>query len=317
MAIPADENEPLPVACEGLAEAIPAWLEQLASERRVAVNTVMAYRRDLRGFLEFMVEHLGEPATLSVLGGLGHLEMRSWLASRTGRGLARTSTSRALSAVKSFFRYLDRQGLVSNPTVDVARAPKIPRQVPRPLTMDEATDVLACAEDSAAEAWIGKRDLALLMLLYGGGLRLGEALALDVRHVTGAGETMRIVGKGAKVRMVPLLSRVREALLDYIRHRPDGAPASSPLFIGARGGRLNAGVAQKGFRTLRHRLGLPDTATPHAMRHSFATHLLGNGVDLRTIQELLGHASLKTTQLYTRVDAGGLLDAYRRAHPRA
>ena len=307
-----------PVAVQGsCSEAVEAWLEQLAGERRVSANTVMAYRRDIRSFLEFMAEHLGETPTLAVLEGLGHQELRSWLASRTARGLARTSTARALSAVKSFFRYLGRQDIVSNPSVEAARAPKLPRQVPRPLTMDEATDVLECAGESGSSAWMAKRDLALMMLLYGGGLRIGEALALDVRHATGAGETMRIVGKGNKERVVPLLPRVRQALLDYIGHRPDGAPPASPLFVGARGGRLNPGVAQKRFRELRARLGLPDTATPHAMRHSFATHLLGNGVDLRTIQELLGHASLTTTQRYTRVDAGGLLDVYRRAHPRA
>ncbi len=293
-----------------------AWLEQLASERRLAHNTVLAYHRDLREFLAFMADHLGEEACLSTLESLDHRDLRSWLASRAARGLARTSTSRALSAVKGFFQYLDRQGLVSNPVVRTARSSRIPRQVPRPLTMDEATDVLACAEDSATTAWIGKRDLALMMLLYGSGLRLGEALALDVVDITG-GETLRIVGKGNKARMVPLLVRVRKSLLEYLRHRPDGAPPTSPLFVGVRGGRLNPGVAQKRFRDLRRGLGLPATATPHAMRHSFATHLLGNGVDLRTIQELLGHASLTTTQRYTRIDAGGLLEVYQKAHPRA
>ncbi len=306
-----------PCAATGeVAELAAAWLEQLASERRLAHNTVLAYRRDLREFLAFMADHHGEETRLSTLKSLDHGDLRSWLASRAARGLARTSTSRALSAVKSFFQYLDRQGLVSNPVVHNARASRIPRQVPRPLTMDEATDVLASAEDSATKVWIGKRDLALMMLLYGSGLRLGEALALDVRDITG-GETLRIVGKGNKARMVPLLARVREALLDYLRHRPDGAEPASPLFIGTRGGRLNPGVAQKRFRELRGRLGLPATATPHAMRHSFATHLLGNGVDLRTIQELLGHASLTTTQRYTRIDAGGLLEVYQKAHPRA
>ena len=306
-----------PCAATGeVAELAAAWLEQLASERRLAHNTVLAYRRDLREFLAFMADHHGEETRLSTLKSLDHGDLRSWLASRAARGLARTSTSRALSAVKSFFQHLDRQGLVSNPVVHNARASRIPRQVPRPLTMDEATDVLASAEDSATKVWIGKRDLALMMLLYGSGLRLGEALALDVRDITG-GETLRIVGKGNKARMVPLLARVREALLDYLRHRPDGAEPASPLFIGTRGGRLNPGVAQKRFRELRGRLGLPATATPHAMRHSFATHLLGNGVDLRTIQELLGHASLTTTQRYTRIDAGGLLEVYQKAHPRA
>ena len=313
----ADADPATPYAASGeLAGLAGAWLEHLASERRLARNTVLAYRRDLREFLAFLARHHGEEAQLSTLASLEHGDLRSWLASRAARGLARTSTSRALSAVKGFFEYLDRDGVVSNPAVHNARASRVPRQVPRPLTMDEATDVLACAENSAASVWIGKRDLALMMLLYGGGLRLGEALALDVRDVPG-GVTLRIVGKGNKARMVPLLTRVREALQDYLSHRPDRAPAASPLFIGSRGGRLNPGVAQKRFRELRERLGLPVTATPHAMRHSFATHLLGNGVDLRTIQELLGHASLSTTQRYTRIDAGGLLEVYQKAHPRA
>ncbi len=308
--------DPASAAGGEVAGLAAAWLEQLASERRLAHNTVLAYHRDLTEFLAFMADHRGEAMRLSTLGSLDQGDLRSWLASRVARGLARTSTARALSAVKSFFQYLDRQGLVSNPVVHKARASKVPRQVPRPLTMDEATDVLACAEESATSVWTGKRDLALMMILYGGGLRLGEALALDVRDITGS-ETLRVVGKGNKARMVPLLTRVREALLEYLRHRPDAAPPASPLFIGARGGRLNPGVVQKRFRALRGRLGLPATATPHAMRHSFATHLLGNGVDLRTIQELLGHASLTTTQRYTRIDAGGLLEVYQKAHPRA
>ena len=278
---------------------------------------MLAYGRDLDAFLAFLTGHLGAAPDLADLAALKPADFRSWLAHRAREGLARSSTARALSSVKSFFRHLDRRGAVSNPAVGRIRAPKLPRQVPRPLAPDEATDVLALADDPGRPAWIGRRDLALLMLLYGGGLRLGEALALDVRHARDAGETMRIAGKGGKERVAPLLPRVRDAIRTYLAARPDGAPSRSPLFLGARGGRLDPSVAQRRFREIRAMLGLPASATPHAMRHSFATHLLGRGADLRTIQELLGHASLSTTQRYTAVDAEALLKVYRDAHPRA
>ncbi len=252
-----------------------------------------------------------------MLGALRPADFRSWLAHRTMKGLAKTSTARAVSAVKSFFHYLDRQGVVSNPAAASMRAPKLPRQVPRPLTTDDATDVLALADDPDQPAWVRARDLALLILLYGGGLRIGEALGLDVETVRQSGEVMRITGKGNKERVVPLLPKVRDAIETYLAQRPDGSPGKAPLFIGVQGKRLNPGVAQRRFRNLRTMLGLPDTATPHALRHSYATHLLGGGADLRTIQELLGHASLSTTQRYTDVDAEALLEVYRNAHPRA
>lgn len=276
-----------------------------------------AYERDLAEFLAFLAGHLGEPASLAALETLRPADFRSWLAWRSGKGLAKTSTARALSAVKGFFRYLDRQGIVSNPAAGSMRAPKLPRQVPRPLTTDDATDVLSLADDPDQAPWVRARDLALLMLLYGAGLRIGEALDLDVATLRASGEVMRITGKGNKERAVPLLPRVREAIETYLSQRPDGAPSKAPLFIGVQGRRLNPGVAQRRFRNLRTMLGLPESATPHALRHSYATHLLGGGADLRTIQELLGHASLSTTQRYTDVDAEALLEVYRNAHPRA
>ena len=278
---------------------------------------MLAYRRDLDAFLAFLGGHLGASPGLADLAGLTTADFRPWLARRARDGLARSSTARALSAVKSFFRHLDRRGLVSNPAVGSVRAPKLPRQVPRPLTTDDATDVLALADDPGRPRWVARRDLALLMLLYGAGLRIGEALSLDVRDARNAGETMRIAGKGGKERVAPMLPRVRDALRAYLEVRPDGAPARSPLFVGVRGGRLDPAVAQRRFRELRAALGLPVSATPHAMRHSYATHLLGAGADLRTIQELLGHASLSTTQRYTAVDAEALLEVYRGTHPRA
>ena len=300
-----------------LESVLAAWREQLISERRASEHTVHAYQRDLDGFLTFLRGHLGEEPSVATLRELGTPDFRSWLASRTQKGLAKSSTARALSAVKSLFRYLDREGLVSNPAATSMRAPKMPRQVPRPLTTDDTTDVLAMADDADQTPWVTARDLALLLLLYGGGLRIGEALSLDVGTIRKAGDAMRILGKGNKERVVPLLPRVRDAIEAYLAQRPDGSPAASPLFIGVQGKRLNPGVVQRRFRNLRAMLGLPESATPHALRHSYATHLLGRGADLRTIQELLGHASLSTTQRYTDVDAEGLLEVYRNAHPRA
>ena len=303
---------------DALARAAAGWQQALAGERRASAHTLAAYRRDLAAFLGFVGEHRGERPSLALLQRLGPGDFRAWLARRMADGLARTSTARALSAVKSFFRHLDRRGIASNQVVDGVRAPKLPRQVPRPLAPDEATDLLALIDEAGeGPRWLALRDLALLMLLYGAGLRIGEALALEVGRLRAAGEALTVVGKGGKERMVPLLPRLRAAIEAYLEARPDGAPAASPLFIGARGGRLAAAVAQRRFRELRGRLGLSDSATPHAMRHSFATHLLAGGADLRTIQELLGHASLSTTQRYTEVDAEGLLAVYRKAHPRA
>ena len=298
-------------------DAIALWRERLEVERRASAHTVEAYLTDLGGFLAFLTVHLGKPPGLDDLEALTAADLRAWLARRTSGGLARTSTARALSAVRGFFRHLERRGIASNAAIATVRSPKLPRQVPRPLSTDQSTDLLALADDDALPRWVAARDLALFMLLYGGGLRIGEALALDVATVKGAGDTLRITGKGNKQRMVPLLPRVREALDAYLADRPDGAPAASPLFVGVQGKRLNPGVAQKRFRELRLLAGLPDNATPHALRHSFATHLLGSGADLRTIQELLGHASLSTTQRYTDVDAESLLSVYRSAHPRA
>lgn len=304
-------------AAPALDDAIAGWRDRLAVERRASDNTVEAYLGDLRGFLGFLNGHLGGPVGLDDLARLTPADIRAWLARRTGQGLARSSTARALSAVRGFFRHLDRRGLCSNAAVETVRPPRLPRRVPRPLSTDQTTDVLALADDPDLPRWVAARDLALLMLLYGGGLRIGEALALDVGQVKGAGEALRVTGKGNKQRVVPVLPRVRQALDAYLALRPDGAPAASPLFVGVKGKRLDPGVAQKRFRELRLYAGLADSATPHALRHSFATHLLGSGADLRTIQELLGHASLSTTQRYTEVDSESLLAAYRAAHPRA
>jgi len=304
------------------ADAEPAlanWLDWLAHERRCSPHTIDAYSRDLRRFLDFLVDHLGYVPGLKDLGNLRTADFRSYLAFRVNEGLSRTSTARALSTIRNLFRFLERRGLVHNAAIGGIRTPKIPRSVPRALDEVDALEVVASAGDLALAPWIGKRDIAIMTLLYGCGLRIGEALGLNRGHATDMGTSgvLRIAGKGGKERLAPVLNVVGEAINDYLAACPYGQDANDPLFVGLRGKRLNPGIVQKNMRQLRILLGLPDTATPHALRHSFATHLLSGGGDLRTIQELLGHASLSTTQRYTDVDAGRLNAVYRDAHPRA
>lgn len=298
-----------------LAEARRAWAAWLESERRLSPHTLAAYRDDLAAFIGFLADHLGGPPTLDDLIGLRPADYRAWLARRARDDYARTSTARALSVVRGFVRFLDRRGFGHAPAVAAVRAPKLPRSIPKALTAEGAAAIL---EDVGEDAlpWIAARDTALLSLLYGCGLRIGEALGLP-RRAAPLGEALSVVGKGRKERRVPVLPAVREAMAAYLalcpwRVAPDGA-----LFLGARGGPLQPAVAQRRMRDARRRLGLPESATPHALRHSFATHLLAAGGDLRAIQELLGHASLSTTQRYTAVDTAQLVETYNRAHPRA
>jgi len=298
------------------AAAANDWRAWLAHERRSSVHTLDAYGRDLADFFAFLAGHLGFPPGVKDLAALRRDDFRAYLASRQRRGLNPASTARALSTVRGFFRFLERQGLAANAAIAHVGTPRVPKSVPRALSEAEAREAIDAIGDVSDEPWIAKRDMALLTLLYGGGLRLGEALAL--RHGDAPkGDSMMITGKGRKQRVVPILPAVRAAIADYLAACPYALSENDPLFVGARGQRLNPGVAQRQMRRLRALLGLPETATPHALRHSFATHLLAGGGDLRTIQELLGHASLSTTQRYTDVDAARLAAVYRAAHPRA
>jgi integrase/recombinase XerC len=298
---------------EDVLGAVRDWQAWLSVERRASPHTFDAYGRDLAAFLGFVRDHRGGEPTLDVLASLTASDFRAWLAHRTDH--ARTSTARALSVVRSFFRFLDRTGRAHNAAVGAVRTPKLPRAVPKPLVADDAIALVEAAGEHATD-WVAKRDVALFTLLYGAGLRIDEALSLD-RANAPKGDSMVIVGKGRKQRVVPLLPAVVEACAAYLAACPFKSGPADPLFLGARGGRLNPGVVQRTMRALRAQLGLPDSATPHALRHSFATHLLAGGGDLRTIQELLGHSSLSTTQRYTAVDTRHLLDAYQSAHPRA
>lgn len=299
-----------------LRAAIDAWMDWLEAERRASPHTVAAYARDLAAFLSFLCGHVGGEPDLDTLGGLSAADFRAYLAARSGEGLSRSSAARAMSTLRGFFKFLDRTGRLSNQAISTVRSPRPPRTLPRPLGEDEAVDALESIGELQEEPWLAARDIALFTLLYGCGLRIGEALSLNVGDAP-AGEAMRILGKGSKERIVPVLPVVREAVEDYLRLRPFDRSADAPLFVGARGKRLNPGVVQRQMRRLRPFLGLPETATPHALRHSFATHLLAKGGDLRTIQELLGHTSLVTTQRYTQVDTSQLAAVHKKAHPRA
>jgi len=299
-----------------LAEAYARWLRWLESERRLASLSLQAYSRDAAAFLAFIARHRGRAPDLELLGELAPADFRAWLAARHAGGLRATSTGRALSAVRSLFRFLERGGLAANPALMTLRSPRRPHGVPKPLTPAEAKATLAAAGGAGGPTWTGARDAAVLTLLYGLGLRISEALGLD-REAAPLADTLIVRGKGGKERLVPVLAAAREAVDRYLALCPMPLPADGPLFVGARGGRLSPRSVQALMQRLRSALGLEATATPHALRHSFATHLLGAGGDLRMIQELLGHASLSTTQRYTDVDAEQLMAVYRLAHPRA
>ena len=296
--------------------AIDAWRTWLASERRVSDHTADAYARDLAAFLGFLTNHFGAEPALLALGALKPADFRSYLAYRANAGIARSSIARGMSTLRNFFRFLDRTERLHNPAIKAVKTPKLPKTVPKALGQIEALAAITKARDLHDEPWLAARDTALLLLLYGCGLRIGEALGLTCAEMP-KGETLRVVGKGQKERIVPVLPVVRDAITAYRNACPFAAVGEAPLFVGKRGKSLNPGVLQRQVRRLRAVLDLPDTATPHALRHSFATHLLAKGGDLRTIQELLGHASLSTTQRYTVVDAERLSKVYRSAHPRA
>ncbi len=312
----------------GVKAAAQQWLRWVAVEKRASPHTVAAYGRDLAAFLKFLNVHLGGPPSLQGLAALAPSDFRAYLAKRVAENKAKTSTARAISVIRSFFRHLERTGLAQNPAAAALRGPRVARPLPRPLSAAQAMDLVAVAGDPERRAprgrkepaWLAKRDAAIFLLLYGSGLRIGEALGLrrsEAPDLKPEGAVLRIIGKGRKERNVPVLPVVAEAIADYLRDCPHALPPDEPLFLGLRGGALNPGVLQARMRGLRRALNLPESATPHALRHSFASHLLGSGADLRTIQELLGHASLSTTQRYTEVDEESLLKVYRAAHPRA
>jgi integrase/recombinase XerC len=293
---------------------LQGWLASQKALKGASDNTLDAYSRDVAGFLAFMTEHNGQAQGLGALAKISTADMRSWMAFTRGHDVGSRSLARKLSAVKSFYRWLsEREGF--EPTAVLAtRSPKFQRKLPRPLSPEAASDVIDRLEMQSPTPWISARDQAVVTLLYGCGLRISEALGLTGADIP-IGSTLRIIGKGNKERMVPVIAPARDAVERYVAICPYEITPQSPVFRGTRGGKLNPRVIQKVVEKTRMQLGLPATATPHAMRHSFATHLLNAGGDLRAIQELLGHASLSTTQAYTGVDTARLLEVYARAHP--
>lgn len=299
-----------------LTDALERWLTHETALNGAAENTIKAYQSDVLGFLAFMSTHHGGQQGLGPIAKITVSDMRAWMAHERGRNVGARSLARALSAVKSFYRWLsEREGF--EPTAVLStRAPKFHKKLPRPVSEDAAVALIDQVSLSHDTPWIAARDVAVVTLLYGCGLRISEALSL-----TGAdlplGETLRITGKGNKERIVPVLGAARDAMAAYLAACPFDVQPDAPVFKGARGGALNPRMVQKTMANVRMSLGLPASTTPHAMRHSFATHLLSSGGDLRAIQELLGHASLSTTQAYTAVDQARLMEVYEKAHPKA
>jgi integrase/recombinase XerC len=311
----------LPFAAPDIARELTRWLSYLAAERRMSPKTCEAYQRDALQFLAFLSEHFGARLTLARFGKLSPQDVRAFMASRRSDGVASRSLMRALAGLRSFARFLERDGKGRVAALTAVRAPKVAKTLPKPLSVSAAKQVsdadIRAGEER--EPWVLARDAAVLALLYGSGLRISEALGLTRAAVPepGKGDVLVVTGKGNKSRMVPVLQPVLQLIADYVKACPYDLPADKPLFVGARGGPLSPRILQLVMERLRGALNLPDTATPHALRHSFATHLLTRGGDLRAIQELLGHASLSTTQIYTGVDSDRLLEVYKTAHPRA
>jgi integrase/recombinase XerC len=307
-------------ADETVAVQMTRWLKHLQSERRLSPKTLEAYSRDLRQCLDFLCEHWGTRVTLARFSLLEATDIRAFMAMRRADDIAGRSLMRALAGLRSFGRFLEREGKGRVGALSAIRAPKVGKTLPKPLPMDAAKR-LTDADERAGETretWILMRDAAVMALLYGSGLRISEALSLKRRDAPrpGEGDVLVVTGKGNKTRMVPVLQNVLGLIADYVAACPHPLPAEQPIFVGARGGPLSPRIIQLTMERMRGALGLPDSATPHALRHSFATHLLSRGGDLRAIQELLGHASLSTTQIYTGIDSERLLEVYRSAHPR-
>ncbi|NYZ13619.1 tyrosine recombinase XerC [Azospirillum sp. RWY-5-1] len=315
--IPEDSGRPLGFSARpDLQEAVALWRRWLATEKRVADHTLTAYTADVAAFLTFLTGYHGQPPSMNTLGDLTAMDFRAWLAALARDGLIPASRARALSAVRNLFRWLDRSGRLHNAAIGTITTPRSKKPMPRPLTVADAATLLEASGAEPDAPWIGARDRALFTLLYGCGLRISEALGLT-RGEAPLGDLLRVTGKGRKERQVPVLPAVNEAVRAYLDACPYAPGPDAPLFVGVRGGPLNPAIAQRQMQHLRRLMGLPDSATPHALRHSFATHLLAGGGDLRAIQDLLGHASLSTTQRYTDVETEHLMAIYANAHPRA
>jgi integrase/recombinase XerC len=297
-------------------DVVAKWQSWLRYEKRASERTVESYMFDVRNLFAFLNQHRGRQINLAVLSVLSLTDFRSWLAHNAAQERVASSRARAVAGVRNFFRWLDKNGHLHNNAIELLKLPKTARRLPRPVTESQAQDIMALSKNVPNENWVGLRDEALFTLLYGAGLRISEALNLTAADLS-QGDRLTVTGKGNKQRNTPLLPIVREVLEKYLAACPYALKAEDNLFVGERGEKLNPAVAQRHLRQLRRQLNLPENVTPHALRHSFATHLLSSGADLRSLQELLGHSSLSSTQLYTQVDAQHLQKAYKAAHPRA
>lgn len=304
--------ETLEICAPDLAKTLQDWIRYLKHEKFVSKHTLRAYSSDVTQFITFLSTHLGISPSLNDVSKVSLGDFRSWMSRRAMDGAGAASRARSLSGIKNFLTWLDRQGIMHNAAISNVRSPKLPHKLPKPLYEKQALSLL---NETGDETWIDKRNRSLFTLLYGCGLRIDEALSLNIEDLPREG-FIRVLGKGRKERQVPVLKIVEDMLTNYLDSCPFGDAPDRPIFLGSRGKRLNQGVAQKAMRDIRRALGLPENATPHALRHSFATHLLQNGANLREIQELLGHASLSTTQRYTEIDAKQLMAVYKDAHPR-
>lgn len=311
------KQETIALCAPDLAETLGKWLRYLEFEKHVSPHTLRAYSTDLTQFINFLAKHKGASPSLRTISDASIQDFRAWLSRRAIEGAQNASRARSLSSVKNFLKWLDRQGILHNAAIGAVRSPKKPRKLPRPLQENQALDISfnRVFMDDTQPEWIIKRNQALFTMLYGCGLRIDEALSLNISDLPRDG-FIRVMGKGRKERQVPVLNAVENKLSEYLELYPAPKEPSAPIFLGARGKRMRQQIAQKELRKIRIAMGLPETATPHALRHSFATHLLQNGANLREIQELLGHVSIKTTQRYTEVDPSKLMEIYKNAHPR-
>lgn len=312
------DNEFLIYCAPDLVREKAAWLSWASDQKRMSPKTLDAYERDLRQFLQHLTSHVGEPAGIKDVADLKPLDMRGFMARRREDGAEARTLGRGLAGIRSFIRFLEKKGLANSAGLAATRSPKQPKTLPKALPASQAVRLTKAREHLSETPWIAARDAAVMTLLYGCGLRIGEALSLTPNMMKSASSgSIRVTGKGGVTRLVPVLPQVIDAVDAYKKLCPYVMQGDDILFRGAKGGPLQPAIVQKAMRVLRGAMGLPDSATPHALRHSFATHLLAGGGDLRTIQELLGHASLSTTQIYTSVDTSRLMDIYEKAHPRA
>ncbi len=298
------------------AEQLQQFLTHIRHQKRFSDHSISAYQIDLLAFMEFIAQHKAQLVNLQLLGELGMSDFRAWLSYRLNKNYAKSSTARALAAVRSFYRYCERIGLVSNKALKTLKTPKLKQSVPKAIDADKTLAVMDNIANFAEESWVNHRNLAIFLLLYGCGLRLSEALNLQLSQIKSQ-KILYIIGKGQKQRIVPILPIVENAVMEYVKSCPFAIEPEGILFYGVKGKKLSPRLVQLAMEQMRHQCGLEDTATPHALRHSFATHLLANGGDLRSVQELLGHSSLSTTMRYTKVDLDSLMRTYAKAHPRA